>query len=173
MYATACNGSKDSSPIFYLVGIPSLQDVFFLPVFFIFLSFYLLILVGNALILVAVVIEPRLHKPMYFFLINLSALDILFTTTTVPKMLSLLLLGDHYLSFSACFLQMYLFHSFSCSEAFILVVMAYDRYVAICCPTALPCAHDPADKCCPGSQCLAHRPPSAHPSSGADLPHGF
>ncbi|KAB0337511.1 hypothetical protein FD754_025140 [Muntiacus muntjak] len=138
MYASACNGSKDSSPIFYLVGTPSLQDVFFLPVFFIFLSFYLLILVGNALILLAVVIEPRLHKPMYFFLINLSALDILFTTTTVPKMLSLLLLGDHYLSFSACFLQMYLFHSFSCSEAFILVVMAYDRYVAVCRPLHYP-----------------------------------
>ncbi|XP_065802052.1 olfactory receptor 2AT4-like [Muntiacus reevesi] len=137
MYASACNGSKDSSPIFYLVGTPSLQDVFFLPVFFIFLSFYLLILVGNALILLAVVIEPRLHKPMYF-LINLSALDILFTTSTVPKMLSLLLLGDHYLSFSACFLQMYLFHSFSCSEAFILVVMAYDRYVAVCRPLHYP-----------------------------------
>ena len=130
-------GQKTSS-IFYLVGIPSLQDVLFLPVFFTFLSFYLLILVGNALILVAVVIEPRLHKPMYFFLINLSALDILFTTSTVPKMLSLLLLGDHYLSFSACFLQMYLFHSFSCSEAFILVVMAYDCYVAICRPLQYP-----------------------------------
>ncbi|KAM5224663.1 olfactory receptor 2AT4-like [Hipposideros larvatus] len=134
MDATACNGSKDSSPIFYLVGIPSLQEFLFFPVFFIFLLFYLLILVGNTLILVAVVAEPNLHKPMYFFLINLSALDILFTTSTVPKMLSLLLLGDHFLSFPACFLQMYLFHSFSCSEAFILVVMSYDRYVAICHP---------------------------------------
>ncbi|KAG5199893.1 hypothetical protein JEQ12_006372 [Ovis aries] len=138
MYATACNGSKDSSPIFYLVGIPSLQDVFFLPVFFIFLSFYLLILVGNALILVAVVIEPSLHKPMYFFLISLSALDILFTTTTVPEMLSLFLRGDRCLSSPACFLQMCLFHSFSCSEAFILVVMAYDRCVSICCPLHYP-----------------------------------
>ncbi|XP_016016882.2 olfactory receptor 2AT4-like [Rousettus aegyptiacus] len=138
MGATACNGSKDSSPIFYLVGIPSLQEFLFLPVFFIFLFLYLLILVGNTLILVAVVAEPSLHKPMYFFLINLSALDILFTTTTVPKMLSLLLLGDRFLSFPACFLQMYLFHSFSCSEAFILVVMAYDRYVAICRPLHYP-----------------------------------
>ncbi|XP_059785889.1 olfactory receptor 2AT4-like [Balaenoptera ricei] len=136
--ATACNGSKDSSSIFYLVGIPSLQEFLFLPVSFIFLFFYLLILVGNTLILVAVVIEPRLHKPMYFFLINLSALDILFTTSTVPKMLSLLLLRDHCLGFSACFLQMYLFYSFSCSEAFVLVVMAYDRYVAICCPLHYP-----------------------------------
>ncbi|XP_057605393.1 olfactory receptor 2AT4-like [Hippopotamus amphibius kiboko] len=133
-----CNGSKDSSPVFYLVGIPSLPKSLFLLVFLIFLLIYLLILVGNALILVSVVAEPRLHKPMYFFLINLSALDILFTTTTVPKMLSLFLLGDHYLSFSACFLQMYLFHSFSCSEAFILVVMAYDRYVAICRPLHYP-----------------------------------
>ena len=138
MEATTCNGSVGGSPVFYLVGIPSLPESLFLPVFFIFLSFYLLILVGNALILVAVVIEPRLHKPMYFFLINLSALDILFTTTTVPKMLSLLLPGDHYLSFSACFLQIYLFQSFSCSEAFILVVMAYDRYVAICRPLHYP-----------------------------------
>ncbi|XP_008588757.1 PREDICTED: olfactory receptor 2AT4-like [Galeopterus variegatus] len=132
MDATACNGSRDSPPTFYLVGIPSLQESLFLPVFFIFLFFYLLILVGNALILVAVVAEPSFHKPMYFFLINLSTLDILFTTTTIPKMLSLLLLEDCFLSFPACFLQMYLFHSFSCSEAFILVVMAYDRYVAIC-----------------------------------------
>ncbi|KAM6158534.1 olfactory receptor 2AT4-like [Rhynchocyon petersi] len=138
MEATACNDSDDMSSVFYLVGIPSLQEFLFLPVFFLFLLFYLLILVGNILILVAVVVEPTLHKPMYFFLINLSALDILFTTSTVPKMLSLLLLGDHYLSFSACFLQMYLFHSFSCSEAFILVVMAYDRFVAICRPLHYP-----------------------------------
>ncbi|XP_012869519.1 PREDICTED: olfactory receptor 2AT4 [Dipodomys ordii] len=138
MEAPTCNGSGDSSPVFYLVGIPSLPESFFLPVFFVFLLFYLLILMGNALILVAVVAEPSLHKPMYFFLINLSALDILFTTTTVPKMLFLFLLGDRFFSFPACFLQMYLFHSFSCSEAFILVVMAYDRYVAICRPLHYP-----------------------------------
>ncbi|KAM8923190.1 olfactory receptor 2AT4-like [Lycaon pictus] len=138
METIACNGSEDSSPIFYLVGIPSLPKSLFLPIFFVFLFLYLLILLGNVLILLAVVAEPSLHKPMYFFLINLSALDILFTTTTIPKMLSLLLLGDRFLSFPACFLQMYLFHSFSCSEAFILVVMAYDRYVAICRPLHYP-----------------------------------
>ncbi|XP_003781408.1 olfactory receptor 2AT4-like [Otolemur garnettii] len=138
METTACNGSVDASSIFYLMGIPSLPKSLFLPIFFVFLFLYLLILVGNALILVAVVVEPSLHKPMYFFLINLSTLDILFTTTTVPKMLSLFLLGDRLLSFPACFLQMYLFHSFSCSEAFILVVMAYDRYVAICRPLHYP-----------------------------------
>ncbi|XP_032751569.1 olfactory receptor 2AT4 [Rattus rattus] len=138
METTTCNGSVDGSTVFYLVGIPSLPEPFYLPVFFLFLLFYLLILMGNTLILVAVVAEPSLHKPMYFFLINLSALDILFTTTTVPKMLSLLLLGDRFLSFPACLLQMYLFQSFTCSEAFILVVMAYDRYVAICRPLHYP-----------------------------------
>ncbi|XP_012501111.1 PREDICTED: olfactory receptor 2AT4-like [Propithecus coquereli] len=138
MGTTGCNGSVDSSTIFYLMGIPSLPKSLFLPIFFVFLLLYLLILVGNALILVAVVAEPSLHKPMYFFLINLSTLDILFTTTTVPKMLSLFLLEDRFISFPACFLQMYLFHSFSCSEAFILVVMAYDRYVAICRPLHYP-----------------------------------
>ncbi|GAB1292372.1 Olfactory receptor [Apodemus speciosus] len=138
METTTCNGSVDGSTVFYLVGIPSLPEPFYLPVFFLFLLFYLLILMGNTLILVAVVAEPSLHKPMYFFLINLSALDILFTTTTVPKMLSLFLLGDRFLSFPACLLQMYLFQSFTCSEAFILVVMAYDRYVAICRPLHYP-----------------------------------
>ncbi|MBZ3873104.1 Olfactory receptor 2AT4 [Sciurus carolinensis] len=138
METTPCNGSGDSSVIFYLMGIPSLPKSLFLPIFFIFLLLYLLILVGNALILVAVVAEPSLHKPMYFFLINLSALDILSTTTTVPKMLSLFLLGDHFLSFPTCFLQMYLFHGLNCSEAFLLVVMAYDRYVAICRPLHYP-----------------------------------
>nr|XP_048291250.1 LOW QUALITY PROTEIN: olfactory receptor 2AT4-like [Myodes glareolus] len=134
----ACNGSGDSQTVFYLTGIPSLQKSLFLPVFFLFLLFYLLILVGNTLILVAVVTDPSLHKPMYFFLVNLSVLDIFSTTTTVPKLLSLFLLGDHFLSFPACFLQMYLFHGLNCSEAFILVVMAYDRYVAICRPLHYP-----------------------------------
>ncbi|XP_060222258.1 olfactory receptor 2AT4 [Meriones unguiculatus] len=138
MEATSCNGSVDGSTVFYLVGIPSLPEPFYLPVFSLFLLFYLLILLGNTLIMVAVVTEASLHKPMYFFLINLSALDILFTTTTVPKMLSLFLLEDHFLSFPSCLLQMYLFQSFTCSEAFILVVMAYDRYVAICRPLHYP-----------------------------------
>ncbi|KAF6333384.1 hypothetical protein mRhiFer1_008144 [Rhinolophus ferrumequinum] len=126
MQTTACSRSENYLVIFYRTASPLCQNPSsFLPSC---LSPLLL------LILVAVVAEPSLHKPMYFFLINLSALDILFTMSTIPKMLSLLLLGDHTLSFPACFLQMYVFHSFSCSEAFILVVMAYDRYVAICRP---------------------------------------
>ncbi|XP_051846670.1 olfactory receptor 2AT4-like [Antechinus flavipes] len=134
MDTRACNSSDDSPTSFYLMGIPSLPELFNLPVFFIFLILYLLIVTGNILILVAVVLDSNLHKPMYFFLTNLSALDILFTTTTIPRMLSLFLLGERILSFPACFLQMYFFHGFGCGEAFILVVMAYDRYEAICHP---------------------------------------
>ncbi|XP_027703893.1 olfactory receptor 2AT4-like [Vombatus ursinus] len=134
MNAWTCNSSDGFPTSFYLMGIPSLPKSLFLPVFSIFLILYLLVITGNSLILVAVVIDSNLHKPMYFFLTNLSALDILFTTTTIPRMLSLFLLGDRILSFPACFLQMYFFHGFSCSEAFILVIMAYDRYEAICHP---------------------------------------
>ncbi|XP_004391899.1 PREDICTED: olfactory receptor 2AT4-like [Odobenus rosmarus divergens] len=143
--ATACNGSKDFPPIFYLVGIPSLQEFFFLPIFFIFL-FYLLILVGNTLILVAVVREPGLYKRMYCASACTALVEIdqslspghPLHLTTIPKMLFLLLLGDRFLRFPACFLQRHLLHSFSCSEAFILVAMAYDRYVAICRPLRYP-----------------------------------
>ena len=130
--------SKDSLPVFFLVGIPSLPESLFFSVFLIFILIYLLILMGNTLILAAVMAEPSLQKPMYFFLINLSALDILSTTTINPKMLSLFLLGDCFLCFSACFLQMYLSHGLGSCDAFILVVMAYDCYVAICCPLHYP-----------------------------------
>ncbi|XP_072471768.1 olfactory receptor 2AT4-like [Notamacropus eugenii] len=134
MNAWICNSSDGSLISFYLMGMPFLPKSLFLPVFFIFLILYLFVITGNSLILVAVVIDSNLLKPMYFFLTNLLVLDILFTTTTIPRMLSYFLLGDQILSFPACFLQMYLFHGLSCGEAFILVVMAYDRYEAICHP---------------------------------------
>lgn len=71
---------------------------------------------------------------MYFFLTNLSVLDIILTTTTIPRMLAIFLVNGKNVSPSACFLQMYGFHSLSVAEAFLLVVMSYDRYEAICNP---------------------------------------
>lgn len=82
--------SNASTKDFFLVGFPALQD-FQTPLFFVFLLFYLLILVGNAIIITVVVVDRTLHKPMYFFLLNLSVLDVLFTTTTIPKMLAMFL----------------------------------------------------------------------------------
>ncbi|NWX04339.1 O2AT4 protein, partial [Caloenas nicobarica] len=122
---------------FFLVGFPALQD-FHTLFFIVFLLFYLLILVGNAVIITVVVVDHTLHKPMYFFLINLSVLDVLFTTTTIPKMLAMFLVDAKTISFWGCFLQMYSFHGLTVTEALLLVVMAYDRYEAICNPLRYP-----------------------------------
>ncbi|XP_010170273.1 olfactory receptor 2AT4 [Antrostomus carolinensis] len=122
-----------STKVFFLVGFPALQD-YQTSLFVVFLLFYLLILVGNAIIITVVVVDHTLHKPMYFFLMNLSVLDVLFTTTTIPKMLAMFLANAKTISFWGCFLQMYSFHGLTVTEALLLVVMAYDRYEAICNP---------------------------------------
>ncbi|KAM6211508.1 olfactory receptor 2AT4 [Sarcoramphus papa] len=132
----SCN-SNASTKVFFLVGFPALQD-FQTPLFVVFLLFYLLILVGNAVIITVIVVDRTLHKPMYFFLINLSVLDVLFTTTTIPKMLAMFLANAKTISFRDCFLQMYSFHGLTVTEALLLVVMAYDRYEAICNPLHYP-----------------------------------
>ncbi|NWY00770.1 O2AT4 protein, partial [Nothoprocta ornata] len=129
--------SNASTKHFFLVGFPALQD-FQMTLFIVFLLFYLLILVGNVLIIAVVLLDPKLHKPMYFFLINLSVLDVLFTTTTIPKMLAMFLANAKTISFQGCFLQMYSFHGLTVTEALLLVVMAYDRYEAICNPLHYP-----------------------------------
>ncbi|XP_049678703.1 olfactory receptor 2AT4 [Accipiter gentilis] len=129
--------SNASTKVFLLVGFPALQD-FQTPLFIVFLLFYLLIMVGNAIIITVVVVDHTLHKPMYFFLINLSVLDMLFTTTTIPKMLAMFLANAKTISFWGCFLQMYSFHGLTVTEALLLVVMAYDRYEAICNPLQYP-----------------------------------
>uniref|UniRef100_A0A8C3HGF4 G-protein coupled receptors family 1 profile domain-containing protein n=1 Tax=Chrysemys picta bellii TaxID=8478 RepID=A0A8C3HGF4_CHRPI len=124
--------SNSSAKDFYLIGFPALQD-FQIPLFFVFFLFYMLILIGNIIIIAVVVVDHTLHKPMYFFLTNLSVLDILFTTTTIPKMLAMFLVNAKTISFHVCFLQMYCFHGLSVTESLLLVVMSYDRYEAISC----------------------------------------
>ncbi|XP_066485679.1 olfactory receptor 12D1-like [Tiliqua scincoides] len=118
---------------FILLGLTNdqeLQHVLFTP----FLLLYMACLLGNGAILTVVVAEPKLHMPMYFFLGNLSCLDICYTTATMPKMLSGFLLEHQAISFSGCLTQLHFFHFLGSSEAMLLGVMAYDRYVAICKP---------------------------------------
>ncbi|XP_007439038.1 olfactory receptor 2AT4 [Python bivittatus] len=129
----ACNFTGSSVQYFWVVGFPSLQDHQF-PFFFVFFIFYLLILSTNFTVIIAVVTDPRLHKPMYFFLTNLSILDILLTTITIPKMLALFLVNSKFVSSQGSFLQMYFFHGLVVTETFLLLVMSYDRYEAICNP---------------------------------------
>uniref|UniRef100_A0A6J0SER3 Olfactory receptor n=1 Tax=Pogona vitticeps TaxID=103695 RepID=A0A6J0SER3_9SAUR len=102
--------------------------------FTLFLLLYLACLLGNGAILAIVLAEPRLHTPMYFFLGNLSLLHICYSTVTVPKMLGGLLVKNQSISTVGCFTQLHFFHFLGSSEAILLGVMAYDRYVAICHP---------------------------------------
>ncbi|XP_039225306.1 olfactory receptor 12D3-like [Crotalus tigris] len=102
--------------------------------FGIFLLLYLATLMGNGAIVMVVLAEPRLHKPMYFFLGNLSSLDIIHSTITIPKMLQGFLVELQTISFNGCMVQLFFFYFIGGTEGILLGIMAYDRYVAICNP---------------------------------------
>ncbi|XP_078502684.1 olfactory receptor 5J3-like [Lissotriton helveticus] len=125
------NGSNVAEFILLgLTGDPHLQ-IFLFPVF---LSVYAFTVLGNLSILAVVWCSSRLHTPMYFFLAQLSFVDISLTTVISPKMLVGFITGEKRISFNECIAQTYLFCAFGSSEFFLLGVMAYDRYVAICNP---------------------------------------
>ncbi|OCU01569.1 olfactory receptor 1030 [Xenopus laevis] len=102
--------------------------------FLVFLIIYLVTVVGNILILLLSKVDCNLHTPMYFFLSNLSFMDMCYTNTTIPKMLLIILLKHSAISLPACATQLYCFLSLAASESSLLALMAYDRYVAICNP---------------------------------------
>lgn len=118
---------------FILLGFGNLH-VLRIPTFIIFLAIYIITIVGNLTIMVIVTIDLSLHNPMYFFLGNLSFLELWYTTSVVPKMLKIFLNGHETISFSACLLQFYIFGSLAVAECFLLAAMSYDRYTAICHP---------------------------------------
>ncbi|XP_015278172.1 PREDICTED: olfactory receptor 6F1-like [Gekko japonicus] len=103
-------------------------------IFPLFLIMYILAISGNLAIIILVLSNGRLHTVMYYLLCNLSFLEIWYTTTTIPKTLPVLLGRSQSISFTGCLLQMYFSYSFGCIEYFLLAIMAYDRYVAICHP---------------------------------------
>ncbi|KAM4641704.1 olfactory receptor 6C1-like [Discoglossus pictus] len=118
---------------FILTGIsdrPSLQA----PIFFLILIMYLLTLGGNMSILTLVCMDHHLHTPMYFFLGNLSLMDMSTSTTTLHKILSNFIFRDNTISLLACRTHMFIYLSMIAAEAFLLAAMSYDRYVAICKP---------------------------------------
>ncbi|KAM9208978.1 olfactory receptor 1f45-like [Dugong dugon] len=102
--------------------------------FMLFLSTYLATVLGNLLIILAISTDSRLHNPMYFFLSNLSFVDVCFSSTTVPKMLANHILGSQTISFPGCLTQMYFLFEFADMDNFLLAVMSYDRFVAVCHP---------------------------------------
>ncbi|CAI9169656.1 unnamed protein product [Rangifer tarandus platyrhynchus] len=95
---------------------------------------YLITVFGNLLIILAISSEAHLHTPMYFFLSNLSFVDICFTSTTIPKMLWNIQTQSKVITYEGCITQMYFFMLFAGLDDFLLTVMAYDRFVAICHP---------------------------------------
>ncbi|XP_053112269.1 olfactory receptor-like protein OLF1 [Hemicordylus capensis] len=102
--------------------------------FLIFLIIYLFTLLGNLGMVALIRQSPLLHSPMYFFLTHFSLMDACITSTIAPPMLLNFLLERKAISYSGCILQFFMFCAFTDVEAFILVIMAYDRYVAICRP---------------------------------------
>ncbi|XP_058381997.1 olfactory receptor 7E178-like isoform X2 [Diceros bicornis minor] len=109
---------------------PELQPL----LFGLFLSMYLVTMLGNLLIILAVSSDPHLHTPMYFFLSNLSFADIGFTSTTIPKMMVDIQTQSRVISYVGCLTQMSIVTLFGCLDSLLLTVMAYDRFVAICHP---------------------------------------
>ncbi|NXA43961.1 O14J1 protein, partial [Eudromia elegans] len=102
--------------------------------FLIFLAIYLAALLANSLIITAIVCDHHLHTPMYFFLLNLSILDLGSISTIVPRSMASSLWNNRAISYVGCAAQMFVFLFFISAEYFVLTVMAYDRYVAICRP---------------------------------------
>ncbi|XP_071886471.1 olfactory receptor 14A16-like [Anas platyrhynchos] len=102
--------------------------------FGLFLGIYLAALLGNGLILTAIACDHHLHTPMYFFLLNLSLLDLGCISTTVPKAMANFLWDTKAISFFGCAMQFFMFVVFVTAEFYLLIIMAYDRYIAICKP---------------------------------------
>ncbi|XP_027951226.1 olfactory receptor 1D2 [Eumetopias jubatus] len=127
---------------FLLLGLsesPEQQRV----LFWMFLSMYLVTVVGNVLIILAISFDPHLHTPMYFFLANLSFTDLFFVTNTIPKMLVSLQSQNKAISYAGCLTQLYFLVSLVALDNLILATMAYDRYVAICRPLHYTTAMSP------------------------------
>ena len=118
---------------FSLLGFsdyPELQ----VPLFLIFLAIYSVTVVGNIGLMVIIKVNPKLHTPMYFFLSHLSFVDFCYSSIIAPKALINLVVEDRTISFQGCLVQFFFFCTFVVTESFLLAVMAYDRFVAICNP---------------------------------------
>ncbi|XP_036594181.1 olfactory receptor 15-like [Trichosurus vulpecula] len=128
-------GGADNSSFkgFILIGIsdhPELEMIFFVVILFC----YLLTLLGNLTIILISCLDARLHTPMYFFLSNLASVDLAYTTSVVPQMLFNLWGPDKTISYGGCITQLYVFLWLGATEGILLVVMAFDRFAAVCWP---------------------------------------
>ncbi|XP_068103817.1 olfactory receptor 2AP1-like [Hyperolius riggenbachi] len=128
------NEQNSTSVAFFVIkGISDVAVLQILVFVFVFLI-YLITFTGNLTIFMLVCLEPHLHTPMYFFLSNLSVMDLSASTIALHKLLLMFVSGNNTVSFISCMSQMFIFLSLTCCEAILLTIMGYDRYVAICNP---------------------------------------
>lgn len=125
------NLSSPSS--FILTGIPGLEDAQFW-IAFPFCTMYFIAVLGNIMVLLVIKMDPSLHLPMFYFLSMLAAIDLVLTTSIMPKLLSIFWFHSHEINFEGCVAQMFFIHSFSAVESGVLLTMAFDRYLAVCKP---------------------------------------
>ncbi|XP_030395701.1 olfactory receptor 6N1-like [Gopherus evgoodei] len=118
---------------FITAGFPSLKKIR-VPVSLLVLLMYTVTMMGNMVIIFLTRTDPSLRTPLYYFLGNFSFLEIWYTSVTVPRMLADLLVERKVISFNSCISQLYFFLALGAAECLLLAVMAYDRYLAICCP---------------------------------------
>ncbi|XP_027700906.1 olfactory receptor 52K2-like, partial [Vombatus ursinus] len=130
---SALNFTNLHPKTFLLLGIPGLETVqIWISIHFCLV--YMLAILGNCTLLVIIRNDPSLHEPMYLFLSMLSVADLMITTTTLPKILSLFWFNDKEIYLEACLTQIFLIHSLTTMESGFCLAMAFDRYVAICNP---------------------------------------
>ena len=118
---------------FLLVGLTDALEMQ-VPLFTTFTLIYLATLVGNLGMIVLILLDSRLHTPMYFFLSNLSLVDCVYASSVTPKVMAGILTGDKIISYDACATQMFFFAAFATVESFLLASMAFDRHAAVCKP---------------------------------------
>ncbi|XP_068441406.1 olfactory receptor 52E8-like [Clinocottus analis] len=123
---------------FIILGFPGLEQRYYGHISTLLFFIYLVILVGNIFILIFVGVEKQLYKPTYLIFCHLAMNDLLFGTVTLPKMISRYWWDDKMISFDACFTQMYFVHSLGAIHSLLLLIMALDRFIAVCFPFKYP-----------------------------------
>ncbi|KAE8633922.1 hypothetical protein XENTR_v10002147 [Xenopus tropicalis] len=127
------DGNETTVTEFFLRGFPTRLEIQIL-LFIVFLIAYVITVSENIMIITVIQLHSKLHKPMFFFLSNMSFLEICYISVTLPNLLVSTLSKNKSISFSGCMAQLYFFISLMCTECVLLAVMAFDRYVAVCHP---------------------------------------